>query len=186
MNLAENSIKNTLVIGVTEAPETSVNLKYLIDQCQLQSLADMFQLGISADVKVLQILYRIMGSNSQYPCLFCEWPSSTGLTDDIYPERTIETITDNFQKLQNTYNGNSKHAKHCKSIEHKAILTLSPKEICKIPVVHLNLLTNTIYKNLKKNCTSEELEKMDNERKEAGVVETKYHGSSLEGKVNNS
>ena len=184
LDIACNTVKHTIIIAATKAPGTTAYLRFLIERIDFEKLQLEFKVGVTVDVKVLQVLYGIMGGKAKYPCPLCLWPAGSGLTSDEFPLRTIESITRDKDKLEQQYRGDSaKHAKDCNSVEAYPILKSDPHSVVKFPTVHAHLLVNTIYKAIKTRCVDdEEREEFDQGRRGAGVRETTYHGTSLEGK----
>ena len=183
LEVATNSVHYTIVLAATVAPETTNNLKVIINKVDFTSLDDKFSIGISSDVKVLQIIFGLMGGNATYPCPICLWPASKGLCPEDYQSRTNSSLIENHSKLMNRYKGNSKkHAADCFGTEALPLVSSNPIDIVKVPTVHLHLLVNTIYDYIRNNSSPEELNDFMTECKRYGVQETKYHGHSLEGK----
>ena len=183
LDIATNSVNHTIVIAATPAPETTNNLKTIINKVDFENVSSQFEIGISSDVKVIQILFGIMGGNAAFPCPLCLWPSSKGLCVEDFPDRTHTSLMEAHTKLTNVYQGDSKKfAIKCHGTEALPLVTADPKDIVKIPTLHLNLLVNTIYDHVRTKSSEEELLVFSQDCRASGVRETKYHGHSLEGR----
>ena len=121
-------------------------------------LKDEFELGITVDIKMAQLIFGVMGGNGKYPCPLCVWCTDDGVSAGmVYAARTRESLEQNFIKLQDKYGGNPQFSKKCDGVEARASLPCDPGEVLKMMSLHLLLLTNTLYKFIKTNCTDEEL-----------------------------
>ena len=184
LNIASNSVHFTLVLAAAAVIETINNLKILFRSLNVESLCgegSNDEIGISVDMKVCPMLYGITGGNALYPCPMCLWYKHDGFTCVPQDPRTMQHIIEMHRTLQDKYNGNREKSKFVYSVETLPILHQDPQKILKIPTVHLHLMTNDAYKELKSRITEEQRLLLDTQRKAAGVVESRYEGGTLQG-----
>ena len=184
IDVASNSVRHTLILAASKSPETSNNLRLVLSKLEFREVQKKYKVGLSNDVKLLQIYYGIQGGNASYPCALCVWPKSDGLTHQQYDIRTIESIQLDYERLQTQYGGDTSNSKYCHSVEAEPIIKVDPLDAVKFPTVHAHLLVNTVYSTIKERCTEDELAVFEDQRKQAGVMETAYYGNSLEGMGN--
>ena len=82
MSLGKNSVKSTIILAATEAPETPRNIYKIVKLLNLEAeIAKVGNMRFSNDVKVVNQLYGIMQGNTSYPCTYCTWKSSSPLDE---------------------------------------------------------------------------------------------------------
>ena len=103
-----NSTSDMQVVCAAQVPEHPSNLAklYSLEWYQTLSAAFMGRIVITNDFKVSNQLVGIM--IGKYPCIYCEWNSSSGFFIGPQMQRTYQNISDHYITLQQKYNGNSK------------------------------------------------------------------------------
>ena len=82
MSLGKNSVKSTIILAATEAPDTPRNIYKIVKLLNLEAeIAKVGNMRFSNDLKVVNQLYGIMGGNASYPCVYCTWKSSSPLDE---------------------------------------------------------------------------------------------------------
>lgn len=187
LDIAVNSVHFTLILAVAAVIETIHNLKVLFTPLNIELLStgdfpNTDEVGISVDMKVCPMLYGMTGGAALFPCPLCKWKRSDGL-EPPYPQdpRNMQHFIEMNRKLNDEYQGRRDKSKFCYSVETLPILHTDPHKIIKIPTVHLHLMVNEGYKELKERMSAEEKAQFEEERKAAGVIESKYEGGTLQG-----
>lgn len=178
-----NSTTDMLVVLAVQAPEHAQNLDKLFSLNWFRSLENFpGKVILTNDYKVSNQLVGVM--IGAYPCIYCEWPSAIGFTDEPQVQRTRENITANYNKLQQQYGGDSKkYGKRCKGVFTlpsvafgKPMDTLAPAEL------HLmEGIFHTIYLPFLKDLDHEQKKEVNILLTGRGIFPSKYHGGKYEG-----
>ena len=102
-----------------------------------------FRIFLFRDYEFLCSMYGLSGASGRYPCLWCHIPSSALAVykeerENMYPPRTLETLTDNLNLFQVTFNHDLKQAKNAYNVIDDIFFKIPLDHVC-IPGLHVTL-----------------------------------------------
>lgn len=188
-----NSINDFLLVVVVQAIETRNNLLQIFSLPCFKNLltTDSVQVFLSGDLKCFHLVAGMSTGNCKYPCVYCTWSPSDGITathqnsDHIFL-RDGEFHAKNVLKFNTEYSGDFKHAKHVFNCIHDSVfqseIGLNLFHFC-MPMLHITLgITKKFLDVIESQLCDEEKDVLTRSLKRIGIIRSPYHGGALEGR----
>ena len=146
-----NKPENTVIFSITEAKDYKVNLTLCLERFKahieqfnkIKWQNKKFRIFLFGEYEFLCSMYGLSGASGRYPCLWCHIPSSALAVckeerENMYPPRTLETLKENLNLFQVTFNHDLKQAKNACNVIDGIFFNIPLDHVC-IPGLHVTL-----------------------------------------------
>ena len=146
-----NKPENTVIFSITEAKDYKVNLTLCLERFKahieqfnkIKWQNKKFGIFLFGDYEFLCSMYGLSGGSGRYPCLWCHIPPSTLAVckqerENMYSPRTLETLKENLNLFQVTFNHDLKQAKNAYDVIDDIFFNIPLDHVC-LPGLHVTL-----------------------------------------------